>query len=439
MSSAPLSYRRILGLWWPLALSWLLMGAEQPLFTACVARLESPAEPNLAAWASLVFPLSLVIEAPIIMLLAGATALAKDLEAWRLIRRAMHLAGAALTLLHVLVAFTPLFDVVAGPVLGVPDESLEAARLGLRVMTPWTWSIAYRRTHQGLLIRLKRARPVVIGTLLRLLGNALVYVAGFLALERGRAVPGMLVGSAAIAVGVTLEACFVGWCARRALEASPLPREPLGERLTWSSFLSFYVPLAMTPLIALIVPPMGSAAMARMQEPVLSLAAWPAIHGLVFFLRSAGFAYNEVVLALLDQPGAVRALRRFGFGLGAVTSGLLLAIAVTPLANLWFGDLMGLTPELRDLGGAALPLAILWPASQALQSWFQALLVHHRRTREVTVSIAVAFAVSAVLLVLAVRWNPGPGLYLAVAALMVGNLAQTGWLAWRSRSSQGTT
>jgi hypothetical protein len=433
LSSPDLSARRVFEIWWPLALSWLLMGAEQPLFTACVARLELPAEPNLAAWASLVFPLSLVIEAPIIMLLAAATALARDRDSWRLIRRAMHLAGVGLTVLHVLVAFTPLFDVLAAPVLGVPEESLEPARLGLRVMTPWTWAIAYRRTHQGLLIRLKRARPVVVGTLLRLLGNAAVYLAGWLALRGGGAPSGMLVGAGAIAVGVSLEAVFVGWCARRALVATPLPVHSEGEPLSWGGFLRFYLPLAMTPLIALVVPPMGSAAMARMQAPVLSLATWPAVHGLVFFLRSAGFAFNEVVLSLLDQPGAARTLRRFGLQLAAVTSALLLLVAFTPLAGLWFGGLMGLAPDLRDLGRAVLPLAVLWPASQALQSWFQGLLVHHRRTREVTVSIAVAFGVSGLLLLGAVRWNPGPGLFLAVAALMTGNLAQTAWLAWRGR------
>ena len=112
-SEAPaLTPRRILTLWWPLALSWLLMGVELPLFTACVARMPDP-KVNLAAYGSLVFPIALVIEAPIMMLLAAATALASDAESWGRVRRFMHKAGACLTALHVVLAFTPLFDLLA--------------------------------------------------------------------------------------------------------------------------------------------------------------------------------------------------------------------------------------------------------------------------------------------------------------------------------------
>ena len=66
------------------------MGIELPLFTACVARMNAP-EVNLAAYGSLVFPIALVIEAPIMMLLAAATALASDRESWARVRGFMHL------------------------------------------------------------------------------------------------------------------------------------------------------------------------------------------------------------------------------------------------------------------------------------------------------------------------------------------------------------
>src|SRR6185503_3362125 len=131
------------------------MGVELPLFTACVARMREP-EVNLAAYGSLVFPIALVIEAPIMMLLAAATTLAADRDAWGRVRRFMHKTSACLTALHVTIAFTPLFDLLAVRLFGVPGEVIEPARLGLRLMTPWTWSIAYRRTHQGVLIRHER-------------------------------------------------------------------------------------------------------------------------------------------------------------------------------------------------------------------------------------------------------------------------------------------
>lgn len=72
-----LTSRRIFNTWWPLAASWLLMGIELPLISAVIARLENP-EISLAAYGGIIFPLALIIELPIIMLLAASTALSKD-------------------------------------------------------------------------------------------------------------------------------------------------------------------------------------------------------------------------------------------------------------------------------------------------------------------------------------------------------------------------
>ena len=50
------------------------MGAEGPAIAAVVARLPNP-RINLAAYGGIVFPLALIIESPIIMLLAASVAL----------------------------------------------------------------------------------------------------------------------------------------------------------------------------------------------------------------------------------------------------------------------------------------------------------------------------------------------------------------------------
>ena len=134
---ASLSTRRIIRTWWPLAASWLLMGAELPLLGAVVARLPNPVV-SLAAYGGVVFPLALIIESPIIMLLAASTALSKDWSSYLKIRRFMMIAGASLTALHLLVVLSPLYYVVVEGILGVPAMIVEPARVGLIIMTPWT-------------------------------------------------------------------------------------------------------------------------------------------------------------------------------------------------------------------------------------------------------------------------------------------------------------
>jgi hypothetical protein len=197
--------RRVVKVWWPLAASWLLMSAEGPALSAVIARLANP-EINLAAFGGIVFPIALIIEAPVIMLLSASTALSKDYASFLKVRRIMMIMGASLTALHILLAFTPLYEFVVSTIIGVPDEIVAPGRAGLQLLVPWTWAIAYRRFHQGVLIRFGHSDGVGVGTVVRLAATGSVLVTGYLIGD----IPGVMVGAAAQAFGVTSEAIFVG-------------------------------------------------------------------------------------------------------------------------------------------------------------------------------------------------------------------------------------
>lgn len=405
-----------------------MMGVELPLLTAVVARLEDP-RVHLSAYGSVVFPISLVIEGPIIMLLAASTALCSDLRRFRQVRRFMMAAGAALTALHVAVAFTPLFDVVARGLLDAPDEILEHARVGLRIMTPWTWAIAYRRFYQGVLIKGEQSDAVGYGTLVRLVSNA----STMLLLASLGGVPGIVVGASGVAVGVVAEAVFAARRARPVLATLP---ESAGEgALSVRSFLVFYLPLAMTPLITLVIQPMGSAAMNRLPEAILSTAAWPAVHGFVFILRSVGMAYNEVVVTLIGERGGVAALRVFHRRLVAGVLTIIALVAATPLADAWFEGVSGLDPDLVAICRVAIALAIPMPAYAALQSFYQGALVKAGTTRPITEAVTLYFLLSGAFLVLGVWLQATRGIHWAVGSFVTAGIAQTAFLAWRARDA----
>lgn len=426
--STALPLSRIFKTWWPLAASWLLMGIEGPAMSAVIARLTNP-EIHLAAYGGVVFPLSLIIESPIIMLLAASTALSKDWNSYIRLRRYMMAAGAGLTLLHFLVAFTPLYDLLVKQVIGVPREIVQPARLGLMIMLPWTWSIAYRRFHQGVLIRFGRSQTVGVGTVVRLSTDGLVLLLGYLA----KTVPGIVVGTTAVAAGVISEAVYVGLVVRPVLRG-PLRLAPaVSQPITLRSFLNFYIPLAMTSLLTLLAQPIGSAAVSRMPLALESLAAWPVVSGLVFMFRSLGMAYNEVVVALLDEPRASSSLRRFTAWLAALTGLAFLVVTVTPLARLWFEGVSALPPRLSRLALNSLWLALPMPVLAVLQSWYQGIILHSRQTRSVTEAVIVYLLSNAVLLGMGVAWGKAAGLAVALAAMAISMALQTAWLGWRSR------
>jgi len=420
--------RRIVQTWWPLAASWLLMAAELPVLSAVVARLANP-EINLAAYGGVVFPLSLIIESPIIMLLSASTALSKDWDSYLKLRRFMMRAGALLTTLHVLIAFTPLYYVVVIGLIGAPTEIIEPARIGLMIMTPWTWAIAYRRFNQGVLIRFGHSRAVGFGTLVRLSADGLVLGIGYLIGD----IPGVVVATSAVAAGVVSEAIYAGLRVQPVLRDHLRQTAPIEQPLTFRTFLDFYTPLAMTSLLSLLVLPIGSAALSRMPDALESLAVWPVVSGLVFMLRSLGFAYNEVVVAMLDEPRAVYNLSRFAALLVASTTVLLLTIAGTPLAELWFQRVLALTPPLATLAHRGLWIALPIPGLTVLQNWYQGTLVHSRRTHDIASAMAIFLLTSSVILWAGVARSQVSGLYIGLVAFGTSTLMQTAWLWQRSR------
>jgi hypothetical protein len=413
----------VLDLWLPLAASWLLMAAELPLVVAAVSRLPET-KTQLAALGGIVYPISLVIEAPIVMVLTASTALARDRASHAWLSRVVYTAGAALTLLHLLIAATPLYDVVARDVLGAEPTSIAPARLGLLLMTPWTLAIAYRRYQQGLLIRFERSRAIGAGTALRLLANGAVLALGLA--YGGWA--GATVGGAAIASGVIAEALFAAWMVRPVRRERLPERDPLAPPLALGSFLRFYVPLAITPFLAMALQPLGAAAINRMPEALTSIAAWPAVYGFVFLLRSFGFAFQEVTVRLLDEAGGRAVLRAFALRLSLLTSAALLLLWATPLAGLWFRVVSGLPAELADASCRALVLAVPLPGCAVWINYYQGVLVQARRTRPVTAAVVVYVAVCGLGLALGVAVQAWRGLDAVLAAFTVAGMSQTEYL-----------
>jgi hypothetical protein len=427
-SGAGPSVRTVARIWWPLAASWILMAMELPAVSAIMARLSDP-KISLAAYGGIVFPMSMIVEAPIIMLLSASTALSRDWKSFLLMRRFMFWAGGILTAIHILIVLTPLYGLVIGGLIGAPMEIRGPARLGLIIMTPWTFSIAYRRLHQGVMIRFGRSHLVGIGTAVRLGSNFAVLATGF-ALG---SIPGIVVGTSAVAVGVVSEAIFIGIASHRVLR-DRLRTAPAADRpLTLSAFLHFYVPLAMTPLLMLLTGPIGSAGISRMPRALDSLAVWPVLNGLVFLFRSIGIAFNEVVVAMLDRPGAARALRRFAICLGSATSLCLLLLAATPLAGIYFGRLSALAPSLAGLARTAIWLTLTLPAMSVLQSWFQGNILHGRRTRGITEAVVLFLVLNGLILAAGIAYGRTAGLHIALIGTVVGQAVQILWLRFRSR------
>jgi hypothetical protein len=420
----PLSTRRILRTWWPLAGSWFLMGFEGPAVSAVISRLADP-KVNLAAHGGLVFPLALIVEAPIIMMLGASTALSRDWPSYLKLRRFMHRMGLALTIIHLLMVATPLYYVIARNIVHAPEQIIGPARLGLLILVPWTWSIAYRRFSQGVIIRFGNSLWVGLGTVVRLAADTLVLAVGFAI----GSIPGVAVAAAALSAGVLSEALFAKIAVRKPL-ARLKRAAPLSRPLTTRAMLDFYIPLSMTSLITQVTAPVGSAALSRMPAALESLAAWPVVNGVNFLMRSFGLGLNETAVALLDYPRSFMRLRRFALVIGILSTIGLVIFLIPAVADLVFGRLLDLAPPLPFLARNSVWFLLPIPALVVLQNLFQGVLLYSGRTRSITESVLLFVVVTTAILFGGVAWGAVTGIYIGIGAFTAGEVIRTFWL-WR--------
>jgi hypothetical protein len=430
-ADAPVTGRTVLETWWPLAASWIFMSLELPVVSAVIARLPNP-EVNLAAYGGIVFPISLLVEAPIIMMLAASTAVSKNWDSFVKLRRFMFVLAFVLAALHAAIAFTPLYDVVVGGWLEPPEALREPGRLGPMIMTPWSFAIAIRRFYQGVLIRYGESRLVGVGTAIRLAANMATLAIGlWLGSTRG-----IVVGTSAVIAGVLAELLFVLWKVRPVLRGPLRDARDDGVPHSTPTLIAFYLPLAVTPVLTLFAQPIVSAALSRMPRPIESLAVLPVLNGVAFGLRSLGIAFQEVVVALMDRPGAARELPRFARRLALVATTLIVLFAATPLARTWFSTISGLSAGLATLALTAIWIYVPSPAMSVAQSWYQGVLVGSRETRSVTESVAVYLAVTATALAIGTFMLSVTGIYVSAIAVTLGNASLAGWLMMRSRRAR---
>ncbi|MDE0198482.1 MAG: hypothetical protein OXK78_09825 [Caldilineaceae bacterium] len=438
--STPISSREIFETWWPLALSWLMITVEQPILAAAVARSGDP-KIQLAAW-GLAFSLAIALAAPSISMLAVSTSLSRDRMSYRRGRGYMLWLSLGLTFVHFILAFTPAFELVVLGLISAPLELAEPVRTGFRILLPLVPSLALRRYQYGVLIRCGKTRAVSLGTVTRLFIEVVLAIGLF----QFTGLDGVVVASTAIATGVVYEAIYATIRVRPVVQNNLISITPGHAPLSWGRFLRFYLPLALTTLMQMLLQPLVSASLSRMPDSIGSLALWPVLFGVLLVINSAAIGFVEVVIVHLDQPGSIEALRRFALRLAVLLALVPLALSVTPLGDLWLIRFAALPADLLQQAKAALWLVIPIPALTTISSTLQGTLINGQRTRGVTEADAISLATVAILLTLGTLWGGRPclgegegsaavlcgvsGVYIAVVAYAAGSVTRNLWL-WR--------
>lgn len=419
--------RDIFWFWLPLFASWLLMTAEGPMISATINRL--PNEVVMLAAQGIVISLAVTLESPIITLLATSTTLVNDRASYLLVRRFTIHWAIVLTVLAVLIAFTPLFDLVVVSWLEAPSRVSVWVRPGLQIMSLWSAAIAWRRFLQGVLIRFGQTSRVAWGTAVRLMASGGTVIG--LALWSNW--PGVISAATALMAGVISEAIFASLAVRPLLKKELGRDSPMaeGEALTYRELFWFHLPLAGTAVLTLLAQPLVTSSLARLDRPTETLAAWPVLFQIMLMARAAAFALPEVVIALSKGPGTFAPLRRFSFALAGMLTVSMAVFAFTPAAGFYIFKLQDMMVQVGELARSNLALFLFFPALSILTSWLRGLLIHHRTTKTVNLGMLINLVVTAAVLGFGVATDAS-GLTVAAVALNLASLCEVIYLFQRT-------
>ena len=395
----------------PLAATSLLLTATNPLLAAALARTADPAV-ALSGY-GVAFALIGVMYAPLLVVQQVAAQRLLEAGDLRPVRRFALVLGTLLSVLAVLVAFTPLGVWIFRTVVGVEGPILDEALEAMVFLWPVPLLTGVRALHQGRLVAGHRTHPIATATGVRT--AVLAAVAFVLAAGGG----GAWIGGVAFTVGLFAEAAMVS------LAPAPLPDVPERTELEQPGedrLLAFSGPLMLNVLLWWSTPLIINSVLARTPEPDCSIAAFTVVEAVAWFLTAPVGQLQHASLALVDSREAHERVRVYAATLAVGVTAILLVLSIPDIREwiLWTG--FRLDPSLLEPAGLAFPVAALYPALYGHRQYYQGIFVRTGCTKLVgrgaVLRIAVILAAAPLLLGPMGRNGAQLGVTLAVIGLL---------------------
>jgi hypothetical protein len=424
----------MLTLWLPLAASIVMMVLEPSTINAGLGRTSDP-ELALAAY-GVAFSLALLIEAPIIMLLDASVARSTDVAAFRVVRRFTLGLGLAVTVIGLAVSLTGLYDLLVPGLMNIPDDVAARARPTLQILSFWSFPIAWRRAHQGVLIRNDRTAIITWATGARLVSLAGALFGGLLLLpDRGAIVAGI-----AMDISVVVEAILITIATRPVLQLESFQVPPPGVPAIRSmgELARFYWPLAGTSVLRQSTRSILNAGIALALMATASLAAWPVAWGLTILIAGPAWSLQQLTTALAEDEAAYCQVRRFALALSVLFTLLLALVTFTPLYAWVMGGIYNLSPELQRVAQPAMYVMVVYPLLLGAQSLLRGRMIREGHTPTVQGAMALNVVVVSVTIFSGAVFAPLTGVVLAAIATVAGALAELVVLRWRASQASAT-
>ncbi|WP_058308522.1 hypothetical protein [Gracilibacillus massiliensis] len=350
-NSQQVSFRTLLYFFIPLGLSASLVTISHVIINSTLARAPEPAV--VIASYSVAMSLFALLERCAVILRQTCSTLVRDRISYKLMKNATFYVLAAIFLLSLILAYSPLGEVFFSGLLGVSDRMLQPTIDAYRVLMFVTIFSGVRCLYQGVIISNLKTKWLTIGMVIRLIAMASL---AWILLENNLVNHGYI-GAYIFLAGMAVEALVSVLEGR--LIVRELPQKKDKHRIRQQSqIFRFYSPLMVASLIAVSVTPTINAVLGWSTKAEIAIASYAVALSVVHLLNSIASYVHQIVINF--YPKDQGAVLRFTAIMSLIPSIMLMIIGYSPLGIWIFENIIGVSGELLDHSILALRFFVLF-------------------------------------------------------------------------------
>ncbi|MDH3641889.1 MAG: hypothetical protein OES38_07315 [Gammaproteobacteria bacterium] len=237
-------------------------------------------------------------------------------------------------------------------------------------LAPLVLLSAQRFYYTGLLVQARLTGWVTTLTVIYLVSLVAGLVVGF---TLGYQPVYVLVGSEAVAL--VIHVCGSLWVKIRSYQPPAIAEH---EDLTYRELAGFFIPVSTTGVMFALSRPVLYAFVARTPDGVLAIAAMRVAFDFAMIFQQAANQFRHFFVTFGLDDLAVK--RKFMAMVCAGITAIMLLIALTPLSNLIWRDLMGIPDAVREISVDVMLVMCLIPAVIIFRNYYHGRLMVERRT-----------------------------------------------------------
>jgi len=425
-----LSQKQLLFLWLPLFLTWELMGFELPIAHIMLSRLDNVAT-NLAAL-GIVASFSAFIESPIFSMLSAATILITGKTSYLKLRNFNFILSSFLSLILIILTLPCCFDFLTVKILALPTDLIPYIKTAIYLRIPIPFCVGYRRFYQGILVHYGRNSKVGLGTAIRLV----VTVSTMLILAYFN-YTGVIVGTGGCVAGMIVEAIISRIFVNPIIKNYQLGNITDKNAISYREIAKFYIPLALTSVIATAVTPLMTFFLSRGAYPIESLAVYPVLCGITGLFISATISLHDLALGSFDAKNYNRqSVKTFQFRVTSMMCIILSLVLFSPFNGTLFVSIYDLPRSLITFAQTASAYVILFVMANACIFWRRASAIYERLTHLVTLASITDVTIITLVMFCLLNYTKISGVSAAFIALTLGRISEALFLFYRFKPNK---